>query len=106
MARSYPEATMVDPNETEDTRRMHEVFQSYRRGWKHGACANAPDKRFLDHPRADIASAYDRGYVHGRDAAGLAALHEGERIGYDFRVSILRSPPPTDPPSTESRGEE
>lgn len=93
---------MIDPNETEEDRRKCEAFQSYRRGWKHGACFNARDKRFDTHPREDLRQAYARGYVDGQDAATLAGAHEAERIGYDPRFSILRSPPPTEPPEIRS----
>jgi hypothetical protein len=89
---------MVDPHETPEDRVRHELFQCYRRGWKHGTCRNARDRRFTDHHRGDIGAAYVRGYSDGEDAATLSAAREAERIGYDPRFSILRSMPPVDPP--------
>ncbi len=93
---------MIDPNETPADREKRELFQCYRRGWKHGACANAQDKRFVDHVRAAIGAAYLNGYSNGRDASYLAGAREAERIGYDPRMSILRSAAPVEPPETES----
>ena len=100
-ARSRDEwvCVVIDPNETEKTKRLHEVFQSYRRGWKTGACASPADKRFTEHTRADLSSAYERGYNHGRDASLLSSAKEAERLEYDPRMSILRSPAPIDPPA-------
>lgn len=76
-----------------------EVLQSYRRGFKHGASANAKDRRFLEHPsREDIVRAYSRGYEDGMAAMVLASARECERLDYDPRFSILRAPAPADPP--------
>lgn len=74
-----------------EDRAKNELLQCYRRGWKHGACFNAYDKRFTEHQRQDIRSAYERGYANGRDASFLAGAAECERLGYDARTSILRS---------------
>jgi hypothetical protein len=79
-----------------------ELFQCFQRGFKHGVGANAPDKRFLDHPRENIGLAYDRGYQRGRDVAIVEMAHEAERLRYNTLVSILRGPAPVDPPKGEA----
>jgi hypothetical protein len=89
---------MIDPNETVVDRRKHELLQCYRRGFKHGASANARDSRFLDHQRAEVGAAYTRGYEDGMAASILASARECERLQYDPRFSVLRSPAPTSPP--------
>lgn len=89
---------MIDPNETAETRRRNDLFQCYRRGWKHGACSNAYDKKFTEHARRDISEAYLRGYSNGRDAWLIEGFRECERLGYDPKCSILREQPPANPP--------
>lgn len=93
---------MINPKETPEDRRKHEVLQSFRRGWKHGACFNAKDRRFSTHTRIDIREAYSRGYISGLDASTLASANEAERLGYDATYSILRGEIPDEPP-TEQR---
>ncbi len=85
--------------ETAADKRKNELFQCFRRGWKHGACANAVDKRFTAHTREDVRIAYDRGHQAGRDASLLAAAHECDRLDYDPRFSMLRAIPAEDPPA-------
>lgn len=89
---------MIDPNVTLETRQKNELFQCFRRGFKHGASANAQDRRFLEHARPEVISAYQRGYERGRSASYIAAADECERLQYDPQMSILRSPSPTEPP--------
>lgn len=89
--------TQPDPSKVDDERKR-EAFQSYRRGWKNGACFNAKDTRFTGHTKIYIVDAYLRGYSHGQDAATLAGAREAERIGYDPRMSVLRSEAPAEPP--------
>ncbi len=93
---------MIDPHETPEDKRRHELFQCYRRGWKHGVCGNAKDRRFLEHPRCAVLEAYARGYDHGQAASIIVAAEEAERLGYDPRFSILRSPAPAEPPKEMS----
>jgi hypothetical protein len=69
-----------------------ELFQCFRRGFRHGVLASAGDPAFLTHKRADIVAAYERGYLKGRDTSMLVMAEECERIGYDPRMSILRAP--------------
>lgn len=92
-------------DDEEETRPKREVLQSYRRGFKHGASANAQDKRFLEHLRADIVTAYQRGYLDGQAAMVLASARECERLQYDPRFSMLRSPAPVDPPAAPNGGD-
>lgn len=77
----------------EDDQRKAELLACFRMGYKHGAASSAMAIRFTEHARADIASAYTRGYQRGRDDATLAAASEAERLGYDARMSILRGAP-------------
>lgn len=77
-----------------------EVFWAFQRGFKHGVCANAVDPRFTEHDREDIRLAYGRGYNRGRDISMIEMASECDRIGYDPRLSILRSQPPADPPGS------
>jgi len=72
----------------------NEMLQCYRRGWKHGACFNAADKRFAEHEREDIRMAYESGYEDGRNASFLAGAAECDRLGYDARTSVLRTAVP------------
>lgn len=92
---------MIDPNETPEDRRKHELLQCYRRGWSHGSGHKARDRRFLEHQRADIIDAYQRGYAHGEVASIRDAAAECERLQYDPRLSILRSASPATPPEGE-----
>jgi hypothetical protein len=93
---------MVDPNETPETVRKRELFQCYRRGWKHGSANGAQDKRFVDHTRTDVRDAYQRGWNDGRDAWIVESIRECERLQYDPRCSILREQPPANPPGPAS----
>lgn len=88
---------MTEP-QTEGDRRKLEMLQCYRRGWKHGASSNPQDKRFLEHERAEIMNAYQRGYQEGMAASLLAACRECERLQFDPLLSVLRKPAPGEPP--------
>lgn len=97
---------MVDPNETADDRRKRELFQCYRRGWRHGVVYGAQDKRFIEHSRSDIRDAYQRGYSNGRDAWIIGGFNECERLQYNPMCSILREQPPADPPAAQRQSKE
>lgn len=84
---------------TDQTKAM--LLQCFRRGFKHGAGANAKDPRFTEHRRSAIHEAYNRGYERGREASLLASVDECTRIGYDARMSVLRGPVITDPPKEQ-----
>ena len=90
-------------DETADNIRKSELFQCYRRGWKHGACSNAQDPKFVEHARADIGQAYLRGYSDGRDHWLIMSARECERLQYNPMFSILRAGAPAQAPSKETR---
>lgn len=67
-----------------------EFFQSYRRGWRDGACATAKRREFMEHPtRHDLRDAYERGYNHGRVAADSDLRAEAERLWIDLSASVI-----------------
>lgn len=80
-------------NEPPEERRKNELFQCYRRGWKHGVNATADDPRFVNHDRHDIRDSYSRGLQAGKDARYEALGKEAQRLGYNPMMSVLRSDP-------------
>lgn len=67
----------------------YEVFQSYRKGWRDGACARPQDPKFIQHKtRPDLKDQYLRGHYDGYVAYKLAMNAEMDRTGY--KPSILR----------------
>lgn len=69
-----------------------EVFHSYRKGWRDGACARPPDPKFVEHKtRPDLKEQYKRGHYDGYVAYKLAMNTEMNRTGY--KPSILREEP-------------
>ncbi len=78
---------MID---TPENSRKWEQLICFQRGWKAGAGGKLVDPIYTNHARAELASAYTRGYAKGETARILASAEESERLGYDARMSMLR----------------
>lgn len=69
--------------------RAGNLWNSYVRGWAHGAAVKALDPKFTGHANDEIAAAYKRGYSEGRDARNVAAMNAAASYGYTPSVVRL-----------------
>lgn len=68
-----------------------ELFMSYSRGWRDGACARPKRREFDEHPtRPDLREAYMKGYDVGHDAYNRDLLAYAATVGYDPLLGVLR----------------
>jgi hypothetical protein len=68
-----------------------ELFVSYSRGWRDGACALAKRRDFAEHPtRPDLRDAYMKGYDVGHDAYNRDLTAWAAEVGYDPLKGVLR----------------
>lgn len=68
-----------------------ELFVSYSRGWRDGACSLAKRPQFAEHKtRPDLRDAYLAGYDVGRDAYSRDLSAYAATVGYDVMKGILR----------------
>lgn len=70
-------------------------WNSYVRGWQHGAAVKPLDPKFTGHANDEIAAAYRRGYSAGRDARNIASQDAATIYGYT--PSVLRLAEINDP---------
>ncbi len=67
-----------------------ELFVSYSRGWRDGACARPKDRRLAEHPtRLDLCEAYAKGYDAGHDAYGRELIAYAAEVGYDIARGVI-----------------
>lgn len=68
-----------------------ELFVSYSRGWRDGACSLAKRPQFAEHAtRPDIRAAYLKGYDVGHDAYNRDLTAYASEVGYDVMKGVLR----------------
>ncbi len=76
--------------DTPEKRVCHELYMSYMRGWRDGACSKAMNPKFTEHKtRPDLKEVYEEAYQHGRLARGRAFTYASDR--FDYVPNVLRS---------------
>jgi hypothetical protein len=67
-----------------------ELFVSYSRGWRDGACSRGKDPRFTQRTtRPDLREAYLKGYDVGHDAYGRDLTAYAAEVGYDIAQGVI-----------------
>ncbi len=67
-----------------------ELFVSYSRGWRDGACARPKNPAFAERKtRSDLRDAYLKGYDVGHDAHGRDLTAYAAEVGYDITRGVI-----------------
>jgi hypothetical protein len=67
-----------------------ELFISYSRGWRDGACSRPKRPEFVEHKtRPDLRDAYLRGYDVGHAAYNRDLSAYAGEVGYDIAKGII-----------------
>ena len=70
--------------------RAGELWDTFMRGWTHGAGMRPLDPKFTQHTRIEICEAYAKGYEDGRASRNSAAQTAAQRFGYTPTVLRLQ----------------